>query len=377
VAEIIVAAAGSGKTTYIVRDALKHPDENSIVVTYTQNNLEEVKKKFYEEYGCIPANIEIRTWYSFLLQELARPYQNEVHQERIESFAFVEGRSPSRIRKSNVSAYFFVQEKYIYSDKISEFCCLCNERSGGLVMDRIGALYDRIYIDEVQDLAGYDLELLEVLLSAKPGLTLVGDHRQATYATNHSAKNKAYAGAKIIEKFAEWEKRGLCSVEYSSESHRCIQSICDLANLIYPQYPKLASRNIATTDHDGVFSIPRAHVAAYIAKYQPQVLRYSKTSRCDELSPINFGEAKGLTFERVLIFCNGPLKKLLTTADFKHVEKSAAKLYVAITRARQSVAFVHESVCALDDVATLRFRTSEIEIFRGAKPKQSELFAEV
>jgi DNA helicase-2/ATP-dependent DNA helicase PcrA len=57
-------------------------------------------------------------------------------------------------------------------------------------------------------------------------------------------------------------------------------------------------------------------------------------------TPINFGAAKGMTFDRVLIFPHGPLKKFLSTGDIGDVQKSIAKTYVAVTRARKSVAFV-------------------------------------
>ena len=57
---------------------------------------------------------------------------------------------------------------------------------------------------------------------------------------------------------------------------------------------------------------------------------------------MNFGIAKGLQFDRVLILPNNPIKKYLKTGDIKHVEKSKEKLCVAVTRARHSVAFVFD-----------------------------------
>ena len=62
---------------------------------------------------------------------------------------------------------------------------------------------------------------------------------------------------------------------------------------------------------------------------------------------MNFGEAKGLTFDRVLIFPHGGGKKWLSTGKLTHIEKSAAKMYVGTTRARFSVAFVFEGLAAI------------------------------
>ena len=51
---------------------------------------------------------------------------------------------------------------------------------------------------------------------------------------------------------------------------------------------------------------------------------------------INFGDAKGLTFERVLIYPTKPILAWLKDC----------KLYVAITRAMHSAAFVDDTIDA-------------------------------
>jgi DNA helicase-2/ATP-dependent DNA helicase PcrA len=54
---------------------------------------------------------------------------------------------------------------------------------------------------------------------------------------------------------------------------------------------------------------------------------------------MNYGAAKGLTFERTLIFPSGKVRQFLLTGDLDDAG-DLAKIYVAITRARQSTAFV-------------------------------------
>lgn len=41
----------------------------------------------------IPANVEVVSWYSFLLRELARPYRSAMHGLRIDGIHWVEGKS--------------------------------------------------------------------------------------------------------------------------------------------------------------------------------------------------------------------------------------------------------------------------------------------
>ena len=73
---LMIAAAGSGKTTFLVQTAKKIKDQNVLITTYTEANESEIKKKFR---GRIPKNITIQTWFSFLLQHGVRPYQSEMH----------------------------------------------------------------------------------------------------------------------------------------------------------------------------------------------------------------------------------------------------------------------------------------------------------
>lgn len=102
------------------------------------------------------------------------------------------------------------------------------------------------------------------------------------------------------------------------------------------------------TGHDGVFLVSSADVGEYMKRFAPQVLRYSAATNCDLDEAMNFGESKGLTFERVLIYPHGPARKWLASGDIRHVEKSLTKMYVAVTRARYSVAFVHDGkICSV------------------------------
>jgi DNA helicase-2/ATP-dependent DNA helicase PcrA len=228
----------------------------------------------------------------------------------------------------------------IYSDKMSEFVCECDRLSLGAVMRRLRQRFDHVIIDEVQDLAGYDLDLVETMLKAGVSLTMVGDHRQATFATNNSPKNKAYEGVNIIKKFRQWEKQGLCTLTYQYNTHRCNQEIADLADSLFPDEPRTNSDCNVRTGHDGIFLVRHSDVDAYVRDFRPQVLRLSIRTNCNNLSAMNFGESKGLSFDHVIIFPHGLGERWLKTGDRRHIEGSRAKLYVGITRARYSVAFV-------------------------------------
>ena len=66
--KLIVAAAGSGKTTHLVKEALKVVDSKVLITTYTEANEKEIRKKFYKLNGCIPENITIQIRIQMLLK---------------------------------------------------------------------------------------------------------------------------------------------------------------------------------------------------------------------------------------------------------------------------------------------------------------------
>src|SRR5438309_2166834 len=73
--KIVIAAAGSGKTTYLVEEAVKIRAERVLITTYTESNEAEIRRKFFELVGHIPANVVIMTWFSLLITHGVMPFQ--------------------------------------------------------------------------------------------------------------------------------------------------------------------------------------------------------------------------------------------------------------------------------------------------------------
>ncbi len=106
--KIITAAAGSGKTSYIVEQALAVSTKKVLITTYTNENLEQINSYLIKKNGHIPKNITILSWYAFLLQEGVRPYQTSITERgRTISIYFEEGKkSISFVSKTNIDNYF-------------------------------------------------------------------------------------------------------------------------------------------------------------------------------------------------------------------------------------------------------------------------------
>ena len=189
--KLIVAAAGSGKTTYLVNEALKIADEKVLITTFTEANENEIRKKFFGIKGYIPNNITIQTWFSFLIEHGVKPYQSVIYDGKVNGLLLVNQKSGlrgySRTKKpiyfgeSDPINYYFSKSQLIYSDKLAKFVVRANELTDGLVIKRVGKIYQNIFIDEVQDMAGYDLEIIKLFFSSVSNVLLVGDPRQVTY----------------------------------------------------------------------------------------------------------------------------------------------------------------------------------------------------
>ena len=381
--KLIISAAGSGKTTYLVNKALEFDKtEQILITTYTIENEEEIRKIILKKRKAIPSNITIQGWFSFTLQHGVKPYQGSMNdilfENDIKGLLLSEGNSsikkniqgkpiiyngrPLSWGEKDFKPFYFTKNWKIYSDKISKFIIGCNQKVKGEIISRISRIYSYIFIDEVQDLAGYDLEIIKLLLKSNVETILVGDPRQVTYLTNHYRKYPKYKDGKIKE-FLQNECKSLIDKNTIDEtilkkSHRNNQAICDYSSKLYPEFEKSEPCDCeicrsSVTEHEGVFLVTPEDVDEYMKKYNPIQLIWNKLTEVEPNYPVlTFGKSKGKTYERVIIYPTQNIKKWIedNTFDFtkteegkkKKIKDAKEKFYVALTRAKYSVAIVYE-----------------------------------
>lgn len=334
----ILAAAGSCKTECVVEAALAVADGRVLIATYTDENQRHIVRRIEKKMGIVPKHITIMGWFSFLITQCVKPYQRALTGKpfMIAGLNF-KGRR-NRFTKKTDLRYFIDGNSDLYRDGVSDFAIHLNAATNGAVVERLERIYTHLLIDEVQDLVGYDLDVLDLLFSSRINLMVVGDPRQHTFATNLCPRNKRYRGAGLAQWFSERESQ--CSLETRNYSYRCNQAICDFADTIFPDVPRTKSREVPASGHDGVFTVPANLLGDYLRDHGPVTpLRYDKNADTYGLPAINIGVAKGSTHERVIIFPTKPMLTFLKDGDASKL-KSPEKLYVAVTRARFSVAFV-------------------------------------
>lgn len=139
--------------------------------------------------------------YQCLLNLKYKYYKKEipcdVPENYIKFIAFYQNEDTPRYYNKGHIQYFINGAHDIQKNKVSELAYKCNADSSGKVIERLEEIYSHIFFDELQDYAGWDLELLLLLFSSVIPTTCVGDYKQATFRTNNSLKNKQFRVIKL------------------------------------------------------------------------------------------------------------------------------------------------------------------------------------
>jgi len=342
--KLIIAAAGSWKTTFIINEALSKK-ESVLITTFTEANEEEIRKKIIEVNKFIPDNITIQTWFSFLIKHWVKPYQWWIYDNKINWLLLVDTQSwkkaisksgfPIFFKEEETNKHYFTKDWRIFSDKLSKFVIKMDRIHKWEVINRLSRIYKNIFIDEVQDLAWNDLDLLKLLFNSNSNILLVWDPRQVTYLTHNERKYWKYKNWKIIDFIENECKKDICIIDSKSfnYSYRNNLEICNFSSKLYPEYLVCNTKQSRKTRHEWIFLVKESDINDYILKYNPQILRYSKAIHPE----LNYGISKWLWFDRVLIYPTQKIWKYLINWNLEEIKTIIPKFYVAITRAKFSV----------------------------------------
>lgn len=339
-----ISAAGAGKTWDICHDALtvtEAGDKKVLITTYTNRGANSIRNEIRKQnQGVLSSRVVVKTWYELLMSDFIKPYQSSltgISINEIKTFDFSDMYGKINYAKQGTKRRYLTNHSLVRANEASDLALLLNRLSGGKVLKRIEAIYSYVYFDEVQDLSGADVDLLKLLIHSKVAVTCCGDNKQATYSTHNARKNKRLTGSNIWLFFQELEKKQLISIQRNLNTRRFNGQICAFANKIFPIGDSISTIMDNETCHDGVYLISQDDIELYYEYFKPQILKYDARTEIEKYRTLNFGACKGETFDRVLIFPNGPFEKFILKRE---TLSSPEKYYVAVTRARYSVAFV-------------------------------------
>jgi hypothetical protein len=341
--QLVLAVAGGRKTQSIVQAcADAPPDRKILVLGYTRASQDELESRI-RAAAPFKRNVEVMGWYALLLRHFIRPYLPLKYPGHRLSGLNFEGEPAAGFYAAGAARFLDADDR-AYQLHLSKLALDVQEASGAAVIDRLQHIYDEIYVDEVQDLGGCDLDIVESLFKSAIDVQLVGDIRQALLSTNvRDPRHKKYRFANLIEWFRLQETGGLLTIDERPETYRSNQVIADFSDSIFAggrQYSATVSRSTETHEHSGMFAVSTEDISVYRECFDPLCLRHGANSGGElDLPYVTFGTAKARTVEHVLIYPTASIRAFLTQGT-ELEGRAACALYITVTRAQHSVAFI-------------------------------------
>ena len=328
---LILAVAGSGKTTFLINKLdLVH---RFLIITYTDNNRDHHRRCIIEKFGYEPENITLLTYFQFLIRVCYRPFLKDIVKARGITYKMPDAKT-LKLKRNN-PLFYLTKNMYLYHNRIAK---LCQERCAKDIRNRIEKFYDCLMIDEVQDFGGHDFNLIQSIIPQTIDSLFVGDFFQHTYDTSldGNINSSLYKNIKKYKK--RWIDNGVMVDEQTlSNSYRCSPNICEFVQ--NKLGIAIASHR---TDETIVRLIETQEEAESIYAADDIVKLFLQEANKYECYSTNWGASKGLDkFKDICIVLNKTTLKAYRTGNLGTISPSTLrKLYVACTRAKGNIYFV-------------------------------------
>jgi len=337
---VILAVAGSGKTTHIVNTLYSlNPGIRSIIITYTRNNLNNLRIKIIRKFGYFPENISLYEYFAFLYGFCFKPFLLRTTRAKGINWELPPAWTLRKKRTSN--EYYFDKYGRLYHNRIAKF--LEAEGVLELVKQRIERYYDNLFVDEVQDFGGHDFNFLRTIVQSKLTILLVGDFFQHTFDTSRdgNVNKNIYSDIDVYKGRLRDMGLEVDSVTLS-RSYRCSPTICRFVSMnlgidmeSHREDETVIQALVTKCKADAVLKCNNTVKLFYREHYKYGC--YSK----------NWGDSKGADhYSDVCIVLN---KETLQKFQEKRLSKlkpqTRNKFYVACTRARNNLYLIPETFC--------------------------------
>ena len=219
---LMLAVAGSGKTTYLINKL--NLEQRFLIVTYTDNNLANIRQRIINTFGHVPQNITLMSYFQFLIRVCYRPFLKD--KVRAKGITWDMPNQKTLKLKRNNPLFYLTKGRYLYHNRIAKLCLEC---CANLIKERIEKFYDYFMVDEIQDLGGHDFNLIQAITPTTIDSLFVGDFYQHTFDTSNDGNvNKGlYNDYNKYKK--KWSAIGVTIDETTlSNSYRCSPTTCQL-----------------------------------------------------------------------------------------------------------------------------------------------------
>lgn len=331
---LILAVAGSGKTTFIVSKL--DLENRHLIVTYTRENIRNLRNGIIKKFGYFPANIKLYSFFGFLYSFCYKPFLGRIDNPKGLFWDFppeYTRRIPERARP-----HFFLRDRRIFHNRLSKY--LIRKDLLAKINSRIEKYYEHFHIDEIQDFGGYDFEVLMSFAQLNVNLTWVGDFYQHTFDTSRDGNRNSNLHSEYEGYKTRFINAGLQLTEsILSKSWRCSMTICNFIKDslgITIETNKIEDTSVRHLDDkaqiEELFSNDSVIKLFYQAHYKYPC--YSK----------NWGECKGANhFHDVCVVLNKTTFNLFNKGNLKNLAPlTRNKLYVACSRANGNLYLISE-----------------------------------
>jgi len=329
---VIFAVAGSGKTTYILNQLSL--DKRSIIITYTNNNIKNLKNGIIEKFGFFPDNITLLPYFSFIYSFCYKPFLSYKYKTKGINY----NPNPNRFAKQTNLDYYIDSNGRIYSNRISKIL----EKTGELnnINSRLEKYYDNLFVDEIQDFAGNDFNFLKTITKASIDILFVGDFYQHTFDTSRDGSINKNLHNDLDNYKSYFGNMGLeIDTTTLSNSYRCSPSVCEfITNGLKIKINSHKQENTEVRLVDNEEEANEIYNNKEIVKlFYQEHYRYNCFSR-------NWGDSKGENhYNDICVVLN---KKTMDCYNKNSLDELPSqtknKLYVACSRANNNLYFVND-----------------------------------
>ena len=332
--KLILAVAGSGKTTHIVNQLSEA--KRTLILTYTIGNYNNLCKKTRNKFnGIIPYNITIMTYFPFLYGFCYKPFLSDI----VNAKGIIFEQNPNQYASKKDFTYFLTPKRYFYSNRLAFF--LEEKNTLPDIKTRIETYFDQFIIDEIQDIGGRDFNFLKNLMKTNIEMLFVGDFFQHTFDTSRDGNvNKS-----LYENKDDYEREFTAygfeiDTKTLNKSWRCNSEICKFINDnlgidIQSHYEVSQDKNIYFIDS-------QTQKNDILGNNNIIKLHYQNSSTYGNFHK-NWGDVKGEDcYNDICVMLNKATAKLYPNKLSKLSPSTKNKLYVAITRARNNVYLMKE-----------------------------------
>ncbi|MCX2696158.1 AAA family ATPase [Ochrobactrum chromiisoli] len=331
---VIFAVAGAGKTSHLVNQL--DAEKRFLIITYTEANYENLRRRVLLQFGYMPPNIKIYTYFSFLHSFCYKPFLRAEKQTKGITFKL-----PAPFPRYALAddRRFISPSRRVYSNRLAKF--IEQSKLMGDVIARVEKYFDVLFVDEVQDFSGHDFNFLIAISKAQLRITFVGDFFQHTFDTSLDGNVNSNLHSDYTSYKARFKNANLnVDTESLIKSYRCSKSVCDFIT------DKIG---ISIESHDGRETVVSyqddADEVTRIFKDTDTVKLFLKEHHKYDCHSHNWGASKGIDrYQDVCVVLNPANVRAWQAGDFRNINaQTRNKLYVACSRARGSLTFVPES----------------------------------